>query len=112
MAADAPGVSWYIPAVSTVFAILVVKAAFGGLGANWMNPALAGVAFAYANWPTQMREYVLPRLVSGVERLRRACALAFARGLDKGLAVRVMDALRGASLPFVKGRFYGQWLSQ
>lgn len=97
-----PGVSWYIPAVSTVFAILVVKAAFGGLGANWMNPALAGVAFAYANWPTQMREYVLPRLVSGVDGVSAATPLAFARGLDKGLAVRVMDALRGASYPLSK----------
>lgn len=97
-----PGVSWYIPAVSTCFAILVVKAAFGGLGANWMNPALAGVAFAYANWPDQMREYVLPRLVSGVDGVSAATPLAFARGLDKGLTVRVMDALRGASYPLSK----------
>lgn len=97
-----PGIAWYIPAVSTVFAVLVVKAAFGGLGANWMNPALAGIAFSYANWPAEMREYVLPRLVSGVEGVSAATPLAFAKGLDKGLTLRVMDALRGASYPLSK----------
>ena len=35
----------YIPYVGSLFAILVVKCLFGGLGKNFMNPALAGRCF-------------------------------------------------------------------
>jgi len=94
-----PGIPLYIPAVSVAFAILIVKTAFGGLGANWMNPALGGVAFAYANWPVAMREYVLPRLVSGVDGVSASTPLLFAKGLTGGLDIRVMDALRGSAYP-------------
>jgi electron transport complex protein RnfD len=38
-------------ALSAVFAIAVVKHSFGGLGANWMNPALCGWLFARFSWP-------------------------------------------------------------
>ena len=38
-------------ALSAVFAIAVVKHSFGGLGANWMNPALGGWLFARFSWP-------------------------------------------------------------
>jgi len=38
-------------ALSAVFAIAVVKHSFGGLGANWMNPALSGWLFARFSWP-------------------------------------------------------------
>jgi electron transport complex protein RnfD len=37
--------------LSAVFAIAVVKHSFGGLGANWMNPALGGWLFARFSWP-------------------------------------------------------------
>lgn len=94
-----PGIPWYIPAVASFFAILIVKAAFGGLGSNWMNPALGGIAFAYANWPAAMREFVLPRIISGVDGVSASTPLAFARGLTGGLDGRVMDALRGAGYP-------------
>lgn len=36
---------WYVPIFASVFAIIIVKCAFGGLGANVFNPALAGVVF-------------------------------------------------------------------
>lgn len=35
----------WIPVVGGVFAILIVKMLFGGLGQNFMNPALAGRCF-------------------------------------------------------------------
>ena len=34
------GVPWWIGVIGGVFAILVVKMLFGGLGQNFMNPAL------------------------------------------------------------------------
>jgi electron transport complex protein RnfD len=38
-------------AVGAVFATLVVKFSFGGLGANWMNPAVSGWLFVRFAWP-------------------------------------------------------------
>jgi Na+-translocating ferredoxin:NAD+ oxidoreductase subunit D len=56
-----PGISPYIPALSAFFAVSVVKCAFGGLGSNWMNPALAGIAFSLVNWPAEMNAWTIPR---------------------------------------------------
>lgn len=48
------GVPWYIPAVGGIFAIVIVKCFFGGLGQNIVNPALAARAFLLASWPVAM----------------------------------------------------------
>jgi electron transport complex protein RnfD len=40
--------------IGSVFAIAIVKQCFGGLGQNFMNPALAARAFLLASWPTRM----------------------------------------------------------
>ena len=56
-----PQVSLFIPAVASVFAIAVVKWSFGGLGANWMNPAMAGRVFVFYSWGTEMTRFTAPR---------------------------------------------------
>lgn len=56
-----PAVPWWLPVVGSVVAIGLVKQAFGGLGKNFMNPALAARAILMAAWPQQMTGYVLPR---------------------------------------------------
>ena len=56
-----PGIPLYIPIVASIFAIAVVKWTFGGLGANWMNPALAGRVFVFFSWTGQMTNWRLPR---------------------------------------------------
>jgi electron transport complex protein RnfD len=38
-------------ALGAVFAIFVVKMNFGGLGANWLNPAVSGWLFIRFSWP-------------------------------------------------------------
>jgi electron transport complex protein RnfD len=38
-------------AFGAVFAILIVKISFGGLGANWLNPAVSGWLFVRFSWP-------------------------------------------------------------
>ncbi len=40
----------------TLFAILVVKHSFGGLGTNWLNPALGGWLFIRLSWPDVFTE--------------------------------------------------------
>ncbi|GHV43604.1 hypothetical protein AGMMS49546_25680 [Spirochaetia bacterium] len=37
--------------LGAVFAMLVIKHSFGGLGSNWVNPALAGWLFVRFSWP-------------------------------------------------------------
>lgn len=41
----------WIPVVGNLFAIIIVKQLFGGLGQNFINPALCGRAFLLASWP-------------------------------------------------------------
>jgi Na+-translocating ferredoxin:NAD+ oxidoreductase subunit D len=47
--------------IGAFFAIAVAKQAFGGLGRNIFNPALAGRAFLMASWPTYMVTFKNPR---------------------------------------------------
>ena len=49
-----PGVPWWLPVLGSVFAIVVGKQAFGGLGSNLVNPALLGRAFLMATNPVLM----------------------------------------------------------
>ncbi|MET3617467.1 electron transport complex protein RnfD [Peptoniphilus olsenii] len=44
----------------SVFAILVVKECFGGIGFNFMNPALAARLILMASWAKEMTDYVAP----------------------------------------------------
>ena len=46
--------------IGDFFAIVVVKQLFGGLGQNFMNPALAGRAFLMMCYPIAMTTWVLP----------------------------------------------------
>jgi len=59
-------VPWFIPVVGSIFAIAIAKQAFGGLGFNFMNPALAARAFLMASWPTDMTTWAVPRAADGV----------------------------------------------
>ncbi len=44
--------------IGSAFSIIVVKQLFGGLGCNFVNPALAGRAFMLASWPVAMTKFV------------------------------------------------------
>lgn len=52
-------VPYWIPVVGALFAIVVVKMLFGGLGKNIVNPALAARAFLFS-WPTLMTTFTKP----------------------------------------------------
>lgn len=47
--------------VGSVFAIVVVKMVFGGLGQNFMNPALAARAFMLISFPKQMIDFIVEK---------------------------------------------------
>ena len=53
-----PTLPWWIGAVGAVFAIVVVKQLFGGLGQNFMNPALAARCFLLICFTGRMTYFV------------------------------------------------------
>lgn len=48
---------WWMGVIGGVFAILVVKMLFGGLGQNFMNPALAARCFLLISFPALMTDF-------------------------------------------------------
>ena len=48
---------WWIPLIGGVFAILIVKMLFGGIGQNFMNPALAARCFLLLSFSRIMTDY-------------------------------------------------------
>lgn len=51
---------FWIVLIGAVFSIGVVKMAFGGLGCNIFNPAIAGRVFLLISFPVQMTSWPLP----------------------------------------------------
>lgn len=51
---------WWLAVVGSAFAIIIVKQLFGGLGQNFVNPALAARAMLMAAWPAHMTSWVRP----------------------------------------------------
>jgi electron transport complex protein RnfD len=53
-------VPWWMAALGAAFAVGVAKMTFGGLGHNFINPALAGRAFLMACYPSDMTVFQAP----------------------------------------------------
>ncbi len=70
-----PEVPFWMPVVGSVFAIAIAKQAFGGLGHNFINPALAARVFLIASWPVEMTTWKFP-----VDAVTEATPLALIKG--------------------------------
>ncbi len=82
-----PGAPLYVPAVASAFGIIVVKQTFGGLGRNWMNPALGGVVFALFSWTDAMSRW-LPVRGAGAGSAASAPLSAFRDAIASGKVPR------------------------
>ena len=51
---------YWVAAIGGVFAIVIVKQLFGGLGKNFINPALGGRVFLFASLPSFISRYAAP----------------------------------------------------
>lgn len=51
---------WWMCILGSVFAIALVKVPFGGIGNNFVNPALAARGFLLASFPVQMTAWTAP----------------------------------------------------
>lgn len=50
-------VPWWMPILGSAFAIIAVKMLFGGLGQNFMNPALAARCFLLISFTSRMNDF-------------------------------------------------------
>lgn len=54
----------WMAVIGGVFAILIVKMLYGGLGQNFMNPALAARVFLFISFPARMSAFALEKISS------------------------------------------------
>ncbi len=75
------GVPLYVPVVGSLFAIVVVKQLYGGIGKNFLNPALAGRAFLLACYALVMGNWIVPNGLSAqVDATTMATPLSYLYG--------------------------------
>jgi len=55
-----PSIPWWMLIIGDFFAIIVVKQLFGGIGKNFVNPALAGRAFLVGSYAGSMTSWAVP----------------------------------------------------
>ncbi len=70
----------WILIIGDFFAIIIVKELFGGLGKNFMNPALAGRVFLFS-WPVVMNTWMTPLSYSSFFSISTADAVTSATPL-------------------------------
>lgn len=81
---------WWEAVIGGVFAIVVVKCLFGGLGQNFMNPALGARCFLLIAFAADMTKFSITK--NGIEVYSSVTPLAAMRN---GEAVNTMDMLIG-----------------
>lgn len=91
-----PTIPLWMVVIGALFAIVIVKQMFGGIGSNFMNPALAARAFMLACWAGPMTNWISPSLF-GTDALTSATPLTI---LKEG-----GDAL--ANMPAIQKLFFG-----
>jgi electron transport complex protein RnfD len=80
-----PQVAWWVPFIGGVFAIIVVKMLFGGIGQNIMNPALGARCFLLISFASRMTDFT-------VDGVSSATPLAV---LKSGGSVDLLDVFIG-----------------
>lgn len=84
---------WWMPVIGSLFAIIVVKQFYGGIGHNFMNPALAARIFLMLSWTERMTAWVAP----GVDAVTTATPLSFVKSATEvpSNAPKLIDMLFG-----------------
>lgn len=92
------GIPLWIPVLGSIFAIIVVKQLFGGLGQNFMNPALAARCFLMISFAGKMTDFSVSDSFKGaVDAVTGATPLAALRdhGFVAGSSVPVKNLIFG-----------------
>ena len=72
----------YVPVVGAFVAIILAKQMFGGIGQNFINPALAARAFLLASYPTAMTDFTKPDRFIGTVPINIVDATSTASAID------------------------------
>jgi len=72
-----PTLPWWLTLIGVLFAILIVKQLFGGLGYNPFNPAMAAYVFLLISYPVAMTSW-LPPDIPDLLQARDLVTLSFA----------------------------------
>ncbi|MBW8184806.1 electron transport complex subunit RsxD [Shewanella nanhaiensis] len=59
-----PLAPWWLTVMGVLFAIVIVKHLYGGLGHNIFNPAMAGYVMLLISFPVQMTSWVAPMMLA------------------------------------------------
>ena len=83
-------IPFWMAAVGCFFAIVIVKQFFGGIGHNFMNPAMAARAFLLTSWAQAMTTWTLPfakmNLFSNADAVTSATPLTMLKeGVAEGM---------------------------
>ena len=92
------GAPWWIAVIGSFLAIALVKMLFGGLGANFMNPALTARAILFISWSTLMSTYPVAGNVDTV-----ATATPLSQLANGGLTNTMMELFTGHNIGGVIG---------
>ncbi|MCW8934088.1 MAG: electron transport complex subunit RsxD [Gammaproteobacteria bacterium] len=76
---------WWLTVIGTLFAIIVAKHLYGGLGFNPFNPAMVGYIVVIISFPKEMTQWV-PPLLEGYTQLTFTETLSIIFGGDLPLA--------------------------
>ncbi len=88
-----PTIPLWIVVIGALFSIIIVKQLFGGLGHNFVNPALSGRAFLIAAWASQMTKWVTPSIF-GTDAVSTATPLEYLK-TGAGEIEPLMDVFLG-----------------
>ncbi len=87
--ANAP---WWLPIIGGILAIVLVKQFFGGIGSNFMNPALTARVILFISWSALMSTY--PQTNFAVDATTSATPLNILAGTGVS-GINFMDLLLG-----------------
>ncbi len=85
----------WMAAVGGCFAIVIVKQLYGGLGKNFMNPALAARCFMLVAWAGSMSFFTAPFTKISADAISSATPLAVLKGTADGTLPTALNAFLG-----------------
>ena len=92
------GLPVWMCVLGAVFSIVVVKMIFGGIGANFLNPALAGRAFLLASFPVAMTTWVAPKVSDAVTTATPLSFMKLAGAEGMGTPAQAIEKLHSAHI--------------
>jgi len=92
-----PNTPLWMAALGALFAVIVAKEFFGGIGANVFNPALTGRAFLLMSFPAALTSWTLPRGSPAVDAVSAASGAVDAVSAATDAVSAATDAVSAAS---------------